>query len=85
MGGIAEEEERGPMSYSQRWQEVFGPLEGGDRMTLASTAPEPGVGSNGAGGLKHTGGPWTSAAGTARDLRTSSETSRTVLGPGHEG
>ncbi|MFD5324182.1 hypothetical protein [Streptomyces sp. NPDC127092] len=71
------------MSYSQRWQEVFGPLEGDARMTLASTAPEPGA--SGPGNLKHTGGPWTSAAGTAGELRTSSETSRTTLGPGHEG
>ena len=71
------------MSYSQRWQEIFGPLDGDARMTLASTAPA--TGSAGRGNLKHTGGPWTSAARTAGDLRTSSETSRAALGPGHEG
>lgn len=71
------------VSYSQRWEEVFGPLEGGARMTLASTAPEPGA--SGSGSLNHSGGPWTSASGTAGELRTSAETSRSALGPGHEG
>ncbi|WP_327418632.1 hypothetical protein [Streptomyces sp. NBC_01233] len=33
----------------------------------------------------HSKGPWTSASGTAGDLRTSTETSRSALGPGHEG
>ncbi|MFF0750173.1 hypothetical protein [Streptomyces sp. NPDC004267] len=71
------------MSNAQRWEEVFGPLEGGARMTLASTAPQPGA--SGSGDLKHSGGPWTSASGTAGELRTSAETSRSALGPGHEG
>lgn len=35
--------------------------------------------------LEHSHGPWTSASGTAGDLRTSTETSRSALGPGHEG
>ncbi|MFI8292336.1 hypothetical protein ACIGBL_24660 [Streptomyces sp. NPDC085614] len=77
------------MSYSERWQELFGPTDGGaDRggatMTLASTAPDPGSGG-GQGKLKHSGGPWTSASGTSAELRTSTETSRAALGPGHEG
>ncbi len=55
-------------------------------MRLASTASAPGAGAGGGTGtLKHHGGPWTSASGTADDLRTSTETSRALLGPGHEG
>ncbi|MEU1231190.1 hypothetical protein [Streptomyces sp. NPDC005828] len=56
-------------------------------MSLASTAPEPGTGGGANGKLKHSGGPWTSASATATagDLRTSTETSRAALGPGHEG
>ncbi|MFF7443382.1 hypothetical protein [Streptomyces sp. NPDC008122] len=74
------------MSYSERWQELFGPTDGGAAvMSLASTAPEPGTGGGGNGKLKHSGGPWTSASGTAGDLRTSTETSRAALGPGHDG
>ncbi|MFH8577276.1 hypothetical protein OHB11_12090 [Streptomyces zaomyceticus] len=73
------------MPYSERWQELFGPTDGGATMTLASTAPGPGTGGGGTGNLKHSGGPWTSASGTAGELRTSTETSRSALGPGHEG
>ncbi|WP_051836447.1 hypothetical protein [Streptomyces sp. NRRL F-2580] len=54
-------------------------------MRLASAAPDPGTGGGGTGGLNHSNGPWTSASGTAGDLRTSTETSRSALGPGHEG
>lgn len=71
------------MSYSERWQELFGPTDGGPAMTLASAAP--GTGGGGTGGLEHSNGPWTSASGTAGDLRTSTETSRSALGSGHEG
>ncbi|MFC7974991.1 hypothetical protein ACFUT3_07110 [Streptomyces cinereoruber] len=78
------------MSYSERWQELFGPIDGGTAggpsMRLASTASAPAGGpGGGTGTLKHHGGPWTSASGTADDLRTSTETSRAALGPGHEG
>ncbi|MFJ4337951.1 hypothetical protein [Streptomyces sp. NPDC088915] len=76
------------MSYSERWQELFGPIGGGSAgepsTRLASAAPEAGPGG-GTGTLKHRGGPWTSASGTADDLRTSTEASRSALGPGHEG
>lgn len=72
------------MSYSERWQELFGPADGGPATRLASAAPGPGAGG-GNGTLRHSGGPWTGAAGTAGDLRTSTETSRTALGRGHEG
>ncbi|MFF2571950.1 hypothetical protein ACIRQF_17905 [Streptomyces sp. NPDC101191] len=71
------------MNYSERWQEIFGPPAGGATMTLASTAPE--SGASGSADLQHSGGPWTSASGTAGELRTSTETSRSALGPGHEG
>ncbi|MYT18923.1 hypothetical protein GTW69_01225 [Streptomyces sp. SID7760] len=73
------------MSYSERWQELFGAADGGPAMRLASAAPDAGSGGGGAGGLEHSRGPWTSASGTAGDLRTSTETSRAALGPGHEG
>ncbi|MDT9689707.1 hypothetical protein Q5762_15445 [Streptomyces sp. P9(2023)] len=73
------------MSYSERWQELFGPADGGPAMNLASTAPEPSTGGPGAGTLQHSGGPWTKASGTSADLRTSTETSRVALGRGHEG
>ncbi|MBT2404842.1 MULTISPECIES: hypothetical protein [unclassified Streptomyces] len=73
------------MSYSERWQELFGPIDGGPAMRLASAAPDPGTGGGVTGNLKHSNRPWTSASGTAGDLRTSTETSRLALGPGHEG
>ncbi|MFG2335287.1 hypothetical protein [Streptomyces yangpuensis] len=75
------------MSYSERWQELFGPADDGPAMRLASAAPDPGTGGGGGGtgNLQHTKGPWTSASGTAGDLRTNTETSRSALGPGHEG
>ncbi|MFF8829953.1 hypothetical protein [Streptomyces sp. NPDC015131] len=37
------------------------------------------------GGLRHSGGPWTSASGTAGELRTRTETSRGSLRPAHGG
>ncbi|MEU0405037.1 hypothetical protein ABZ318_33470 [Streptomyces sp. NPDC006197] len=74
------------MSLSERWQELFGPVDGeASVMRLASTAPAPGNGGGASGRLKHSGGPWTSASGIAGELRTSTETSRSALGPGHEG
>ncbi|WP_052757666.1 hypothetical protein [Streptomyces yangpuensis] len=75
------------MSYSERWEELFGPADDGPAMRLASTAPDPGTGGGGGGtgNLQHTKGPWTSASRTAGDLRTTTETSRAALGPGHEG
>ncbi|MGW6981473.1 hypothetical protein ACWGE1_18815 [Streptomyces sp. NPDC054932] len=73
------------MVYSERWQELFGPIDGGPAMRLASAAPDPGGGGGGTGNLQHSNGPWTSASGTAGDLRTNTETSRSALGPGHEG
>ncbi|MGW2037778.1 hypothetical protein [Streptomyces virginiae] len=74
------------MSYSERWQELFGPIDGGPAMKLASAAPDSGGGGGGGDmDLKHSKGPWTSASATAGDLRTNTETSRSALGPGHEG
>lgn len=73
------------MSYSERWQELFGPTEEVPAMRLASASSDPGPGAGGTGNLKYSKGPWTSASGTAGDLRTRTETSRTVLGRGHEG
>ncbi|MET9953111.1 hypothetical protein ABZ135_16360 [Streptomyces sp. NPDC006339] len=37
------------------------------------------------GELRHSGGPWSRASATAAELRTSTETSRSALGRGHEG
>ncbi|RPK93606.1 MULTISPECIES: hypothetical protein [Streptomyces] len=73
------------MSYSERWQELFGPTGDEPVMRLASASSDPGAGPGGTGNLKHSKGPWTSASGTAGDLRTRTETSRSVLGRGHEG
>ncbi|MFJ6612754.1 hypothetical protein ACIQPT_21035 [Streptomyces sp. NPDC091289] len=73
------------MSYSERWQELFGPTGNGPAMRLASASNDPGAGAGGTGNLKYSKGPWTSASGTAGDLRTRTETSRSVLGRGHEG
>ncbi|MFI1810582.1 hypothetical protein ACH414_09580 [Streptomyces sp. NPDC020422] len=70
------------MAHSERWQELFGHDDPDARMTLASTAPGPAAGD---GDLRHSGGPWTGASTTAGELRTSAETSRAALGPGHEG
>ncbi|MDQ0986114.1 hypothetical protein [Streptomyces sp. V2I9] len=54
-------------------------------MKLASASSTTGGRESGAGNLKHSKGPWTSASGTAGDLRTRAETSRSVLKSGHEG
>ncbi|MFJ4705266.1 hypothetical protein ACIP6I_10480 [Streptomyces anulatus] len=73
------------MTYSERWQELFGPTVDEPAMRLASASDEPGAGVGGTGRLKYSKGPWTSASGTAGALRTRAETSRSVLGRGHEG
>ncbi|MER6020912.1 hypothetical protein [Streptomyces anulatus] len=73
------------MSDAERWQELFGPVGDGPAMKLASASSDAGAGSAGTGRLKHSKGPWTSASGTADDLRTRAGTSRSVLGRGHEG
>ncbi|MFE1364667.1 hypothetical protein ACFW84_10530 [Streptomyces anulatus] len=73
------------MSDSERWQELFGPTGDGPAMRLASASGDPGSGAGGVGNLNYSKGPWTSASGTAGDLRTRAETSRSVLGRGHEG
>ncbi|MBQ1109185.1 hypothetical protein [Streptomyces sp. 404i] len=73
------------MSESERWQELFGPTGDGPAMRLASASGDPGACAGGTGNLKYSKGPWTSASGTAGDLRTRAETSRSVLGRGREG
>ncbi|WP_097955363.1 MULTISPECIES: hypothetical protein [unclassified Streptomyces] len=73
------------MSDAERWQGLVGPTGGGPVMRLASASNDAGSGSGGTGRLKHSKGPWTSASGTADDLRTRAATSRSVLGRGHEG
>ncbi|GAA3375968.1 hypothetical protein GCM10020367_45820 [Streptomyces sannanensis] len=76
------------VSYSERWRELFdlapdpGTTGAGEaRMSLASVSGP----DAGAGELKHSGGPWTSASGTAGSLRTNTEMSRSRLRPAHEG
>lgn len=58
-------------------------------MSLAGVGPESSGSSSGRGGgkngLKHSGGPWTSASGVAGTLRTNTQTSRSRLRPAHEG
>lgn len=73
------------MSTSERWQELFGPTGDGPAMRLASASNDPEAGAGGTGNLNYSKGPWTSASGTADDLRTRTETSRSALGRGHEG
>lgn len=73
------------MSYSERWEELFGPADGGPAMSLASTAPPSGARGGANGKLTHSGGPWTSASATAADLRTTTQANRTALARGHEG
>ncbi|MEU2655424.1 hypothetical protein ABZ615_08870 [Streptomyces sp. NPDC007325] len=68
------------MSHSN-WHDIFGTSGADTRMDLASADP----GSGPSGTLKHSRGPWRSASGTAGAVRTSTETSRSALGPGHEG
>ncbi|WP_347106025.1 hypothetical protein [Streptomyces sp. CB03238] len=77
------------VTYSDRWQELYELASapsaaagtGQERMSLASaSAPGPGGDK-----LNHSGGPWTKASSTAGELRTNTETSRSSLGPGHEG
>lgn len=73
------------VTYSERRQELFGSTGDEPAMRLASTSDEPGAGAGGTGRLKYSKGPWASASGTAGALRTRAETSRSVLGRGHEG
>ncbi|MGW2063778.1 hypothetical protein ACWCO9_24655 [Streptomyces sp. NPDC001937] len=88
------------MQYSDQWQKLFDLAEqpramavdeATARMSLASAAPEHSGGSSGrtgeggGEGLQHSGGPWTSASGTADTLRTNTALSRNRLGPAHEG
>ncbi|MEV1044387.1 hypothetical protein [Streptomyces sp. NPDC049916] len=73
------------MSYSEHWQELFGPTGDGGAMRLASAPPHAGADAGGTGGLQHSKGPWTSASGTADELRTRTEASRSALGRGCEG
>ncbi|WP_405193505.1 hypothetical protein [Streptomyces anulatus] len=73
------------MSDAERWRELFGPVGDSPAMKLASASNDAGAGSGGTGRLKHSSGPWTSASGTADDLRTRAATSRSMLGRGHEG
>ncbi|MEU9618538.1 amino acid ABC transporter permease [Streptomyces sp. NPDC088251] len=46
---------------------------------------EPSGGGGGTGTLKHKGGPWTQAAGTADDLQTGTITAKTDLRRAHDG
>ncbi|MGW5272515.1 hypothetical protein ACWEQP_07995 [Streptomyces sp. NPDC004044] len=88
------------MQYSDQWQELFDLAEqpravavdgATARMSLASAAHEHSGGSSGRAGeagregLQHSGGPWTSASGTADTLRTNTALSRNRLGPAHDG
>ncbi|MFE9457727.1 hypothetical protein [Streptomyces californicus] len=73
------------MSSSERWQELFGPSVDEPAMRLASAPSSLRAEEGGAGKLKHSKGPWTSASGTAGDLRTRTGTSSSVLKRGHEG
>ncbi|MEU3395083.1 MYXO-CTERM domain-containing protein [Streptomyces filamentosus] len=52
---------------------------------MSPASADAGPGPSGPGNLKHSDGPWSSASGTAGAVRTSTETSRSALGPGHEG
>ncbi|MEV7957852.1 amino acid ABC transporter permease [Streptomyces sp. NPDC088141] len=54
-------------------------LQGGDGHT------EPTGGGGGTGMLKHKGGPWTKAAGTADDLQTNTITAKVDLRRAHHG
>ncbi|BAG19972.1 MULTISPECIES: hypothetical protein [Streptomyces] len=64
---------------------MFGPTGEGPAMRRASASGDPGAGAGGAGRLTYSKGPWTSASGSAGELRTRAETSRSALGRGHEG
>ncbi|MEU8765320.1 hypothetical protein AB0C94_00060 [Streptomyces griseus] len=64
---------------------MFGPTGEGPAMRRAPASGDPGAGAGGAGRLTYSKGPWSSASGAAGELRTRAETSRSVLGRGHEG
>lgn len=73
------------------WEQLKAEAAGGPgaRMSLAGVTTDSSESSSGASGgkdgLKHSGGPWTSASGTAATLRTNAQTSRSRLRPAHEG
>jgi hypothetical protein len=73
------------------WEQLKAEAAGGSgaRTSLAGVTSESSGSGSGTGGgkdrLKHSGGPWTSASGTAGTLRTNTQTSRSRLRPAHEG
>ncbi|MFJ9207409.1 hypothetical protein [Streptomyces sp. NPDC102264] len=85
-------------AYSESWQELID-LAGQERqsaasgpMSLASAGSSGGSGgSDGSGGaasrgdLEHSDGPWTTAAGVAEALRTSTTTAKSRLTSAHTG
>lgn len=76
-------------AYSESWQRLIDQADQGTggasnaRMSLASA----GGSSSGASGgdLKHSDRPWTTAAGVADALRTSTATAKSKLASAHEG
>ncbi|MFE4534183.1 hypothetical protein ACFRKB_03805 [Streptomyces scopuliridis] len=80
-------------AYSESWRQLID-LAGQERgnaanarMSLASASASAGGSSNAAsdGDLKHTGRPWTTAAGVAESLRTSTATAKSRLSSAHTG
>ncbi|MCP3821020.1 hypothetical protein NLX86_23875 [Streptomyces sp. A3M-1-3] len=74
------------MALNAKWGELFGDDSPGARMTLASTDGPPGAGNTGGGpDLEVSEGPWTTAAGVANALNTSSASALTELDTASEG
>ncbi|MER8072871.1 hypothetical protein ABTZ59_31795 [Streptomyces sp. NPDC094034] len=79
-------------AYSESWRQLIGQAgqEGESaanaRMSPASAGEAGGSGSSASeGDLKHTDRPWTTAAGVAEDLRTSTATAKSKLSSAHAG
>ncbi|MGW6597947.1 hypothetical protein [Streptomyces sp. NPDC055036] len=76
-------------AYSESWRQLIdltgreGESAANARMSLASAGGSSNAASE--GDLKHTGRPWTTAAGVAEDLRTSTATAKSKLSSAHTG
>ncbi|MFD7286017.1 hypothetical protein [Streptomyces sp. NPDC059863] len=76
-------------AYSESWRQLIdltgqeGDSAAKARMSLASAGGSGNAASE--GDLKHTDRPWTTAAGVAEDLRTSTATAKSKLSSAHAG
>ncbi|MEV7868180.1 hypothetical protein AB0P17_19230 [Streptomyces sp. NPDC088124] len=70
------------MTLSPQWEELFGPAEPKAQTRLASAGPGD---AGGEADLQQDAAPWTTAAGVAAELHTTTGTARSDLDLAHDG